>query len=157
MNEEPPPATPPSPSLPARWRKLERADRWLLIEALILLVCSRLMILLLPFRRVVRLGADGAATDTPPSPHDLARLRWAIRAIARRMPFRALCFEQGLTARLMLRRRGIGSTLYYGAVREAGGQLATHVWIRCASVDVIGTEDCDRYAILATFPPSPAP
>ena len=81
------------------------------------------------------------------------RIRWAIITTAARVPWRALCFQQGLAAQLMLRRRGIPSVLYYGAAQDDGNGLYAHVWVRDGDVDVIGGEIAHRFAILATFPP----
>jgi hypothetical protein len=64
-----------------------------------------------------------------------------------------MCFQQGLAAQLMLRRRGIPSVLYYGAAQDDRSGLYAHVWVRDGDVDVIGGEIADRFAILAAFPP----
>jgi hypothetical protein len=72
------------------------------------------------------------------------------------MPWRTLCFQQGLAAQLMLRRRGIPSVLYYGAAQDDLNGLYAHVWVRDGDVDVIGGEIAYRFAILATFPPQNA-
>ena len=50
-----------------------------------------------------------------------------------------MCFQQGLAAQLMLRRRGIPSVLYYGAAQDGSG-LHAHVWVRDGDIDVIGGE-----------------
>jgi hypothetical protein len=86
-------------------------------------------------------------------PNKVRRIRWAIMASAARVPWRALCFQQGLAAHLMLRRRGIPSVLYYGAAQNDRTGLCAHVWVRDGEVDVIGSEIAHRFAILATFPP----
>lgn len=83
-------------------------------------------------------------------------IRWAIVACARRVPWRALCFEQGLAAQFMLRRRGIASVLYYGAAPDTKQGLSAHVWVRDGNVDVVGCEVASAYAVLATFPASVA-
>jgi Transglutaminase-like superfamily len=46
---------------------------------------------------------------------EVRRIRWAILSCARRVPWRAMRFQQGLAAKLMLQRRGIPSVLYYRA------------------------------------------
>src|SRR5262249_46649951 len=81
------------------------------------------------------------------------RIRWAIITTAERVPWRALCFQQGLAAQIMLRRRGIPSVLYYGAAQDDRSGLHAHVWVRYGEMDVIGGEIAHRFAILATFPP----
>jgi hypothetical protein len=83
---------------------------------------------------------------------NVRRIRWALTSAAARVPWRALCFQQGLAAQFMLRRRGIPSVLYYGAAQHERSGLCAHVWVRDDGVDVVGGETADRFAILAAFP-----
>jgi hypothetical protein len=76
----------------------------------------------------------------------------AVQAVARRAPWRSLCYQQGLTAQIMLRRRGIDSTLYFGARPKGCEGLAAHVWVRDGAQDVIGCEEAHGFAVLACFP-----
>jgi hypothetical protein len=66
-----------------------------------------------------------------------------------------MCFEQGLAAQFMLRRRGVPSVLYYGAALDDQDGLSAHVWVRDGDVDIIGGEIASQFAVLATFPPQP--
>jgi hypothetical protein len=113
-------------------------------------------IAVLPFRNIGILAARPIRRPKIPRQTDLnrvRRIRWAITASAARVPWRALCFQQGLAAQLMLRRRGIPSVLYYGATQDERHGLSAHVWVRDGDVDVIGGDIADRFTILATFPP----
>ncbi|MEO8113933.1 MAG: lasso peptide biosynthesis B2 protein, partial [Phenylobacterium sp.] len=80
------------------------------------------------------------------------RVRWAIVAVARRLPWRALCFEQGLAAHWMLRRRGTPATLHYGVAGSAEAGLKAHVWVRDGQRAIVGCELADRFTELAVFP-----
>ena len=62
-----------------------------------------------------------------------------------------MCFEEGMAAHWMLRRRKITSALYYGAA-TIDGELKAHVWVRSGELDVIGCENAADYALLARFP-----
>ncbi|WP_245516003.1 lasso peptide biosynthesis B2 protein [Ancylobacter aquaticus] len=148
----------PPPSLAARWRRLSWRDRALLGEALLTVGLARLAIVLVPFRHVARIAAT--RPRRPPAAdarEQIIRVRWAIRAVARRMPFRALCLEQGLSARMMLNRRSLPTTLFYGVMKGAEGQLMAHLWVRSDEIEVIGTEGLERFTLLATFPPLDKP
>lgn len=136
------------------WR-LPWHDRTLLVEATLLLAVAATAIAVLPFRLVGRLAARPVHQQAPPPQTRLIetrRVRWAIAASARRVPWRAMCFQQGLAAQIMLRRRGIPSVLYYGAAPDDQRGLMAHVWVRDGEIDVIGGEIALRYAVLATFP-----
>ena len=86
---------------------------------------------------------------------DAARIGWAVDAVARRAPWTPLCFERGLAAHFMLRRRGRDSTLCYGARNDEVLGPSAHVWVRLDERDVIGGEEAPRFALLARFPERP--
>lgn len=155
--------TPPGPrSALARLSRLSNGDRLLLAEALVALASARLALRTLPFRTVADRAARPPARRTPIDPEaDILRTRWAIRAAARRVPFRAMCLEQGLAASRLLGRRGIGCTLYYGVRRSPDAGLQAHLWVRAGERDVIGTEGLESFSLLAEYGPradgEPAP
>lgn len=150
------PATPHgTPGLISRLARLGAADAALLAEALVTLGLSSVAIRLAPFARVGRIASRPLGRQRRPRDHVSARIAWAVRACARRAPWRAVCFQQGLTAQLMLRRRGMDSTLYFGAANDKTEGLAAHVWVKLGEREVIGCDEAPGYAVLATFPPSP--
>jgi hypothetical protein len=129
----------------------------LLFEAAVGLTLARLVIAALPFRFVAGIASGGGPRPAPVPPSDrkalIGRVSWAVQACARRAPFRALCLEQGLTAQVILHRRGVESVLFYGVAKNSQDRLIAHVWVRCAEAPVIGCEDYTRYTELARFPP----
>ena len=142
-----------------RWRRTSWPNRALLCEAMALLVIARIAILVLPFRTI---GAIAARMRTVHVPTDAARavivgrIRWAILACAKRAPFRAVCFQQGLAAQIMLHRRGVSSTLYFGAAPDDIRGLVAHVWVRDGDTEIVGCEEAPRFAVLARFPDNSA-
>jgi hypothetical protein len=146
----------PAISSIGKFFRLPLHDRLLLLEATIWIAIAGLAIAVLPFRQ---LGFLAARPIRQPEPTNQARaimvrrIRWAIGTAAPRVPWRAFCFQQGVAAQLMLRRRGIPSVLYYGAEPNEHSGLSAHVWVRDGDVDVIGGDIAYRFAVLATFPP----
>jgi hypothetical protein len=136
-------------------RRTSWRDLALLAEAVVLLACARAATAVLPFRALGWIACRFQTTDTPAPVGRVAsidRIRWAVRAGARRVPFRAACFQQGLAAQLMLRRRGVSSTLYFGAAPDSQRGVVAHVWVRHGDVAVVGCEEAARFAVLARFP-----
>lgn len=122
------------------------------IEAAAGIAASAAAIRLLPFRRIASMMAKhnpGARED----PDEVDRVARAIGAWVRRLPYPPKCFVCALTAVWMLRRRGVASTMYYGAA-TIDGDLKAHVWVRSGDVDVVGCDNAADYALLATFPES---
>lgn len=119
-------------------------------EAMAGIVTASLLIRAVPFRRVMRWTLRPAAPRTADDA-TIALVRRTTLAAARRVPWQALCFEQGLTAAWMLRRRGFAAQVHYGAA-TIDGALKAHVWVRSGGKDVVGCENADEYALLARFP-----
>lgn len=128
-------------------------ERRTAVEAMAVLVAASLAVRFLPFRTVARLSSRRVTRPAPADPaQTIALVAWAVGAAARRARFRAVCIEQGVAAQLMLRRRGIDSTMYYGAANRPDEGLAAHVWVRHGAIDVVGCEEAPGFALLASFP-----
>lgn len=122
----------------------------LLAEAGVTIVAASLMVRLIPFRTLAAWLARGASNHPPADAETAYWLRRAILAWARRLPWRTLCFEQGVAAHLMLRRRKLVSTLHYGAA-TIDGELKAHVWVTSGETPLVGCEDRDDFRLLARF------
>lgn len=131
------------------WRR-----RLLLAEALAAIVAASLAVRFLPFRHGVRAGSRSLNANR----HDRRDARWSVVAVARHVPWRALCFEQGLALQWMLRRRGIDARLHYGIGYAEGGapledrELAAHVWIVVDGEIVHGGESVAAFKSVAVYP-----
>lgn len=142
-----------------RFHELSWRNRLLLAEAWFWLAAASVAIAVLPFRVLVRLAAwprTSGATEPNLRASAVWRVRWAIRACARRAAWRAVCFQQGLAAHWMLRRRGVASELHYGVAPDAEAGLAAHVWVRSGGRDVVGGAVAPRFAPLVSIPAAPA-
>lgn len=134
---------------------LSSEKKVLFIEALYCLTLSRLALKVLPFRMIQRF-----MNRLPAQPEvrgdDRIRIRedviWAISRASRFLPGKTVCFPQGITAQEMLRRRRIGTVLYYGATTKLYNGLTGHVWVKDGSHGVIGCEIASDYKLLAFYP-----
>ena len=129
------------------------ADRFLFLETFVRLGVVRLAVVLLPGRVVLsRLGEPHAESphDDDPSEQALARrVQWAIGAASRRAPWRCMCLEQAIVGRLMLRARGIATTVYLGVARNDA--IEAHAWVRCGSLLVAGGSNMGRFVVVSRF------
>ena len=130
----------------------------LVVEAIVALGIARLGIAVLPSRWLARFF-----TREPNRPERsgearqavVTGVRRAIQAGARRLPGQTMCFPRAVAAQSMLRRRGIGTTLYYGAATSAEDGLTTHVWLQDQETGIVGHELAPRYRVLARYTPAP--
>ena len=139
-----------------RLARLGWTDRALLVEAMVVLTFASIAIKVLPFRRVVGAAAAFGIPERDGAPPDLLirKIVWWVNSAAKRVPWRAVCFQRGLAVHVMLRRRGIASFLHYGVAQS--DSLKAHVWVSAAGRDVIGGEEAAGFTRLATYPPVPA-
>jgi hypothetical protein len=142
-----------------KWFRISPSQRRLIFESLFLLAVTRCLIVMLPFSAVSRLASRPISKPSLISADTRAALlrqvRTAVLVCAPRVPWRAKCFEQGLTAHLMLRRRGIPTVLCYGALQDLERGLLAHVWVLDGDHYVIGGELAPQYRLLMTFPKMP--
>lgn len=130
-------------SLPAR-------DLALLAESVAALAVAAAAIRLLPFRRLVE-RIEAAPIAASICAVEAERVAWAVAAAARRVPWRAVCFQQGLAGYWMLRRRGLAAMLHYGlGTRDAG--LAGHVWLSVDGRVLLGGEQVPDFQHVISFP-----
>ena len=135
----------------ARLRTLTLREGLGLAEAFCSLAIASLAIATLRFRTVERLARQPLSTRSPRDERTaIVHVAWAVQAAARRAPFRAKCFEQGLAALWMLRRRGVSASLHYGAARQ-GEDLVAHVWVTAGNIDVIGCGNKHLFFELTCF------
>ena len=138
-----------------RWARAWR-ERGLLLRVLVLLAAARLALLVVPFRRLARyLGPADVESPLEVNSEVLAeaaRVAWAIRVVSRRTPWASTCFPQALTGLVLLRGRGIATTLYLGAaIRRDRVGMEAHAWLRCGPCFVTGGAGHHEYGVVARF------
>ncbi|HWC93083.1 MAG TPA: lasso peptide biosynthesis B2 protein [Pseudolabrys sp.] len=145
-----------------RFAQVGNRRRALLAEAVAWLLLTRLALLLVPFPRLARrLGtfvppsdarAVAARRSGAPSATSLAEeIGWAVTHAARHVPFNAVCLPQAMTARIMLKRRGVGSVLHFGAAKGEQRPLDAHAWLDAAGVEVTGYPVAAKFTEIACF------
>lgn len=110
---------------------------------------------LVPFRRFKRLLGPAGEKDTPgarePSGTTATEAatvaRW-MRRIARRHA--GTCLAQALAGRVMLRRRGLPSTVSFG-VRDTSRGLKFHAWLVHDDWVITGGGSLPAFSVISTF------
>lgn len=143
----------PTHLLPNKQRFL---DLLLIAEALPALAISRCLILLLPFRQIASLmgeinqEAPYAQTDQQVTTRIGTILRWQ----SRYLPWRSMCFEQAVAGMLMLKRRGIDCTIYFG-VRNQSQAIKAHAWLRSGEQIITGAAGYESFTVLFSVTSTP--
>lgn len=136
------------------WRRTF-AGGLLMVEAIIYLLAARFVLVCFSFQQIT------GFVSRPVRRSELLGLRRKLvlktvkRAIFnawRHLPLKTTCFQRALAAHLMLRRRAVGTTLYYGAVLSPDRGLTGHVWLRDGLEFVVGEEAAKGHRQLACYP-----
>lgn len=69
---------------------------------------------------------------------------------ADRTPWESLCLVRALTARKLLSRKQISTTLYLGVGKDENGKMIAHAWIRAGEMYVTGGNG-EGYGMVAKF------
>ena len=122
-------------------------------EAVGALLVASLAITILPFRLLTRTMGHprGAASVEIDRDRLAAEVTRAIERAARRLPLRIVCLHKALATHWMLRRRGIATHIHYG-ISPGGAALKAHVWVDAAGTIIMGEEESQGFAHVATFP-----
>ena len=129
-------------------------DNAILLEAVSALLASWAAVRFLPFRRAIMsgarvLGSRGCRSVT------IEAVSRAVEVASKRVPWRAVCFQQGLALQWMLRRRGFDARLHYGVGYAGSAELQAHVWVTVGDEIVIGAEQVPLVRCVASYPQAP--
>lgn len=132
-----------------RFRALEAGDRWLLVEAAVLIGLVQAGLATLPFARLRR-ALDRVKAWRSRRQQPRARISWAVSAAARLVPGRT-CLSDALAADVMLCRRGYPSTLHLGVKKRSDTAIPVeaHAWVESEGSIVAGElATLDEYSLL---------
>jgi hypothetical protein len=121
-------------------------------RAAITLVIADAVIRVLPFAAVARRIRREISWLAPPGESAAAvkRVRWAISAAGRRLPWTIRCLAEAVAANRLLASHGVPSELWLGVQPKAAGTDA-HAWLVADGCTVTGRGARDRYHPLTSL------
>lgn len=115
----------------------------------------RICIAFVPVRRYAawlgELGVESPRVISAYNPEDMRIALLTLRRVFRNAPWGQTCFSKAFTAKILLKRVGIQSTLYLGVAREGGRGLIAHAWLRCGEAIITGSGEMHRFTPVACF------
>jgi hypothetical protein len=131
------------------------SSKFLFAEAIFTSAYVKILLLFFPFRRVTPwLGTVQTQNTVPPLSGKLDlvnKIKTAIKLCDKYTPWPTECYTRSLTAKIMLKRRKLGSVLYFGFRRDEQGGLKGHSWLQCSGTVVTGFCDFSKYQIHSSF------
>jgi hypothetical protein len=132
-------------------------QRWTLrLEAVFFVALARLILIVLPFRRLKTLLSRPLSGPPAPAKEQAiatAAIQGAILWVWRWGMLRDSCFHRAIAAHLMLRRRRVATWFHYGAATLVTRGLTGHVWLTSAVGPVVGGDQAPDYAPLLCWGP----
>ncbi len=113
----------------------------MLVNAFLILLTFRLVILLLAFRIVLRLMSKIGKTYSSYVLVDriqIDRILWAVKTAGRYLP-KVSCLIQAMAAYVMLEQQGYFTHFKIGVAKNRSGGLEAHAWVECDAKVVIGS------------------
>ena len=131
---------------------LSRNDKKLLLEATITLFWVKLMVMLIPLRWYAKvLGVEHTISPEELYENEIIfKISMAIARGRKAFPWKTMCLCEAVTAKIMLTRRKVVSTLYLGVAKENGALIA-HAWLRCGTGYVTGKRGMEKFTVVSTF------
>lgn len=81
----------------------------------------------------------------------LRSVAFAFARAGRYVPCLCKCYEQAIAAKMILKGRGIATTMYYGVAKDQAGRLFAHAWLRCGNYIVTGRNGMERFTVVGMF------
>jgi hypothetical protein len=140
-----------------KYRQKSRQERNLLVEAYWQLGLVRVSILIRSFNAIApslgRQGVEPTIDIAPQLSSQADMIGWAVRAAARRTPWRSNCLAQAIAAKRMLKKRGIPSTLFLGVKKNAeeNGPMKAHAWLQCGKQILTGKKLHGTFTVISMF------
>lgn len=136
----------------ARRSRLAFRHAGLLCRALVTVAVSRILLCVLPYRKIsklIQLRPTRAAI--PRNPYLVA---WAVKNAARIVPV-ANCLTQALAAQYILARSGVVATVRIGVAQDADAKVEAHAWVLHEDIVILGgaKETLGRFAFLTDLTP----
>lgn len=124
------------------------------IALLVMLLWFSRLLLWVPFRFVAAFleHKEGASVDLEKQRMHALRLRGRLHRLERYMPFKCTCLTKAMTAKWMLRLRGVPNTLVLGVLWEDKTHtLKAHAWLIALDTIVTGGQGHEPFRKIHEF------
>jgi len=138
-----------------RFIRLTGVERSLFIQGCLISFKHLVITTLFPMRWYTnKLGLKGKETSFSINENDLVlvrRIEKAMRRVQKYFPIKVKCFPAALTAKTLLKKNNIQSTIYLGVKKSSNDKMIAHAWLRCGNIIVTGKEEMNNFTPLIYF------
>lgn len=108
------------------------AQKFTLSRTAVLIVCMRLGLWLLPYKKLCKLVDRTSKSSRQPAPlsyRERKQVIWAVRSLSKRMMPDKPCLTQALVLKWLLQRKGEEADIHIGVRKNEDGEFAAHAWL----------------------------
>ena len=130
-----------------RFINLPAGRKWLLIEAVVFIFSAKVLLLILPFKTVIRISSSKRSSCNEPVTGILKEIKWALHEADRLSFWKNRCLVLSISGRWMLQRRGIASKVSLGVKHDLNNEIIAHAWLKAGHVEVVekNGDYCELY------------
>lgn len=128
-----------------------------LIRIVILSFGVRIMVLVLPFKRLASiLGEQNGKADSNDANASEINFEYVdtvtrqIRNVSHYVPWTSNCLVQATVGKILLRKKSIGCTVSFG-VKKGDNKMEAHAWLTVGNRIVLGGETADQFVKVSSF------
>jgi hypothetical protein len=81
----------------------------------------------------------------------IVELRRMFNGVIRRLPYKFNCVAKAFAFAQLLKAMQIFFVVYLGVGKSDYNKIIAHMWIRCATFDVIGCETSKQFKVIGTY------
>ncbi len=125
--------------------ELTGSDKQLIIKTLLLMLRTRLILSLLPFKYTQKFSNKKITKET--GELSVNKLIWAVESVSNYIP-KATCLTKALTAHNLLNEYGYINQIKIGVGKDVKGEFEAHAWLEYSGEVILGESDKDFIPLL---------
>lgn len=138
-----------------KYYSIDKTERKILNRTFFWLIYAFILVRLIPLRWFShRLGEFNKETEVEikEDQNDLIiRLRKNIRRLKKQIPWKVKCFEEAITAKKVLEKYNVKTTIYLGITKDSEEKLIAHAWLKSGDVFITGEKGHEHFAITGFY------
>ena len=136
--------------------KIPLREQLLFLEGILTNLSAKFLIKFIPLRYTVKLYGekgkeDYSVIETESDRKIFSMVKRSFNRVIREVPWKTKCYDQALTYKWLLGRRGLKATIYFGVAKGKESKLNAHAWLKFNNRIINGGEVKEKYTIVNYF------
>lgn len=134
-----------------KFLRLPNIEKLLFVKALTISLLVKIVVKIFPLRWYRKyLQSEGLPAMLPENEDTIIKITRAVHRCSRYAPWPTRCLVDAITAKILLRQKGIGSTLFLGVNKESSN-LSAHAWLMCGEKFITGRKGHQKFVVVSSF------